>query len=76
MMLFVVFEWLATRRRRGARGALWTHAGLVVAGLVLSVIYAASWAAVGPWNLSSENFPGPPPGSVPEDFRARLEASR
>ncbi len=76
MMLFVVFEWFALRRR--TRSARWTHAGLVVAGLAVSVlIYAASWLVVGPWDPTNDNFPGPPPGAVEEEtFKARLEAAR
>ena len=76
MMLFVVFEWFALRRR--ARSARWTHAALAVAGLAVSVlIYAASWLVVGPWDPTNDNFPGPPPGAVEgETFRARLEAGR
>lgn len=76
MMLFVVFEWFALRRR--ARSAWWTHVGLVVAGLAVSVlIYAASWLVVGPWDPTNDNFPGPPLGAVEEEtFKARLEAGR
>lgn len=77
MMLFVAFEWFALRRRnrRGITNTVWTHAALVVAGVAASVlIYAASWAMVGPWDLSNDNFPGPPPGIEEETFRARLEA--
>ena len=77
MMLFVVFEWFALRRR-ARRSAGWTHARLVVAGLAASVlIYAVSWLVVGSWDPTNDNFPGPPQGAVEEEtFRARLEAGR
>jgi hypothetical protein len=49
---------------RGA-GDAWTHAGLVVAGTAAAgVIYAASWAVVGPWDFARERPPGPPPGAM------------
>lgn len=40
----------------------WTHAGLVVVGSAVAVvIYAASWAAVGPWEFERERLSGSPP---------------
>ncbi len=68
IVAFAGFEYLAFGRRgRGPRGRsagkkAWTHAGLVVAGTAVAVvIYAASWAAVGPWEFERERPPGPPP---------------
>ncbi len=69
IVAFAAFEYLALGRRgRGARGRVaregaWTHAGLIAAGTVAVVmIYAASWAVVGPWDFARERPPGPPPG--------------
>ena len=69
IVAFAAFEYLAVGRRgrgargRRARGSAWTHAGLVVAGTAAAVvIYAASWAVVGPWDFARETPPGPPPG--------------
>ncbi|MDP8953099.1 MAG: hypothetical protein M3N18_12855 [Actinomycetota bacterium] len=69
ILAFAAFEYLAVGRRgrgargRRARGSAWTHAGLVVAGTAAAVvIYAASWAVVGPWDFERERPPGPPPG--------------
>ncbi len=61
---FATFEWLALgrRRRSSARGDAWTHAGLVVAGLIVAIlIYAVSYATSGPRDLTSYRPPGPPP---------------
>lgn len=49
-------------RGRSAGKNAWTHAGLVVAGAAVAVvIYAASWAAVGPWEFERPRPAGPPP---------------
>lgn len=64
MMAFAAFEWFALgrRRRSSERGGAWTHAGLVVAGLGVAVlIYAVSYATIGPWDLMNTRPPGPPP---------------
>ena len=68
IVVFADFEYLAFGRRgqgargRGASKKAWTHAGLVVAGTAAAmIIYAASWAAVGPWELERERLAGPPP---------------
>ena len=73
IVVFAGFEYLAFGRKgRGARGRsagkkAWTHAGLVVAGSTAAVvIYAASWAAVGPWEFERERPPGPPPVGIME----------
>ncbi len=73
IVAFAGFEYLAFGRRgreargRGASKKAWTHAGLVVAGTAAAVvIYAASWAAVGPWEFKRERPPGPPPDGVLE----------
>lgn len=61
---FAAFEWFALgrRRRSSARGGAWTHAGLVVAGLGVAIlIYAASYAVIGPWDVMNARPPGPPP---------------
>ncbi len=61
---FAAFEWFALGRRRhsSGRGGAWTHAGLVVAGLGVAVlIYAASYATIGPWDHMNDRPPGPPP---------------
>lgn len=68
IVVFAGFEYLAFGRSgRGARGRsagknAWTHVGLVVAGAAVAVlIYAASWAAVGPWEFERSRPAGPPP---------------
>lgn len=58
---FAAFERYALRRRRSTA---WVHAGLVVAGFAAAVlIYAASWATIGPWDLTNDAPPGPLPGT-------------
>lgn len=71
ILAFAASEYLVLGRRgrgargHGARGGDWTHAGLVVAGTAAAaLIYAASWAAVGPWDLARERSPGPPPAGM------------
>ncbi len=73
IVVFAGFEYLAFglsgrgTRGRGAGKKAWTHAGLVVAGAAAAVvIYAASWAAVGPWAFERERPPGPPPNGSME----------
>lgn len=53
----------ASQRLLGKKA--WTHAGLVVAGTAAAVvIYAASWAAVGPWEFERDRPAGPPPDAM------------
>lgn len=59
VLIFVVAEFFVLMRRHKARGqsrrGVWAHAGLVVAGMaVAAMIYGASWASIGPWNLTND----------------------